>query len=275
MYYLKCDSCDLLNEVKSEYLTFCSSCGRKFDNSFMLWKSDNPSKSFDEYLKEVCFDPENVPLQNRDTKPFSVKLLILRLAAAVAGILILMMIIVFWKDYTKKIFDKPLDKLASKEWSIQGCGSSGLNIESPVKLGKSNNLIKKIDPETRKYVVLAESFEGSYGSNLFIIMNAVTFVPDVETSLRGAANGAISEIQSQKGIKNFVYSESQLERSGLTGILQMGNYLRKGKKYGFYNTVFTRGQQSWQVQVVFNTTEKAGEQIARRIINSIFIATPI
>jgi hypothetical protein len=59
MYYLKCNKCGHFNEIKTEYLTFCSNCGTKLENNFPDWKRKNPDKSFEEHQQIFC-TTENV-----------------------------------------------------------------------------------------------------------------------------------------------------------------------------------------------------------------------
>lgn len=54
MAYLRCQNCGFLNEVKSEYLVFCTSCNKKISNNFNDWHVRNPEKTFDEYKSLVC-----------------------------------------------------------------------------------------------------------------------------------------------------------------------------------------------------------------------------
>jgi hypothetical protein len=54
MHYLNCNKCRHANEVKTEYLTFCSNCGKKLENNFPDWKRKNPERSFEEFKNSVC-----------------------------------------------------------------------------------------------------------------------------------------------------------------------------------------------------------------------------
>lgn len=38
MHYLRCNNCGHFNEVKTEYLTFCSKCNKKLNNSYGEWR---------------------------------------------------------------------------------------------------------------------------------------------------------------------------------------------------------------------------------------------
>ncbi|WP_320019299.1 hypothetical protein [Labilibaculum manganireducens] len=54
MHYLKCNNCGHLNELKSEYMTFCTKCSKKLENNYSDWKNRNSDRSFDEYKQVVC-----------------------------------------------------------------------------------------------------------------------------------------------------------------------------------------------------------------------------
>src|SRR5262245_13035097 len=70
MYYLRCTNCGHLNEVKTEYLTFCSNCNKKLENNFSDWHKRNSNKSFADYQAEVCISEESkMQLEASEVKP--------------------------------------------------------------------------------------------------------------------------------------------------------------------------------------------------------------
>ncbi|MUP39139.1 hypothetical protein [Labilibaculum euxinus] len=54
MHYLKCNNCGHLNELKSEYMTFCTKCSKKLENNYSDWKIRNSDQSFDEFKQVMC-----------------------------------------------------------------------------------------------------------------------------------------------------------------------------------------------------------------------------
>lgn len=54
MYFLKCAKCGYFNEVKTEYLVFCSNCHKKLDPNYSDWIRINPDKSFDDFTQKFC-----------------------------------------------------------------------------------------------------------------------------------------------------------------------------------------------------------------------------
>ncbi len=65
IYYLKCQNCEFLNEVKTEYLTLCSNCGSRLHNSYRSWALEfkNQGKTFEDYKKEVCISQQQLDEQ--------------------------------------------------------------------------------------------------------------------------------------------------------------------------------------------------------------------
>lgn len=54
MHYLKCNNCGHYNEVKTEYLVFCSNCNKKLDNNYSDWTKRNSDKTFDDFKQQFC-----------------------------------------------------------------------------------------------------------------------------------------------------------------------------------------------------------------------------
>ena len=68
MYFLKCSNCGHLNEVKTEYLTFCKRCNKVLKNNFSDWFKANPEKSFDDFKQMICTTEAN-ETKKSDSKP--------------------------------------------------------------------------------------------------------------------------------------------------------------------------------------------------------------
>ena len=72
MHYLKCNNCEHLNEVKTEYLFFCSNCNKKLNNNYSDRIKSNSDKSFDDF-KQVNCTMEKVETAKITPKPKKVK----------------------------------------------------------------------------------------------------------------------------------------------------------------------------------------------------------
>ena len=67
-----------MNEMKSEYVVFCTSCGQKLENNFTNWQRRNPGGTFDEYKQDACFAENQLPpkLPAKKNRPLKQKILI-------------------------------------------------------------------------------------------------------------------------------------------------------------------------------------------------------
>jgi hypothetical protein len=64
MHFLKCTNCGFLNEVKTEYLTFCTLCNMKLSNNFREWRIKHQSKSFIDFQVEICISQIQLDREN-------------------------------------------------------------------------------------------------------------------------------------------------------------------------------------------------------------------
>ncbi len=60
MYFLKCNKCGHFNEVKTDYMKFCSSCNKKLDNNYTDWQVYNPDKTSEDFKRLVCISEEEM-----------------------------------------------------------------------------------------------------------------------------------------------------------------------------------------------------------------------
>jgi len=59
MHFIKCSNCGHFNEVKTEYLIFCSQCNKKLEKNYTDWSKRNSDKSFDDYKQLICTTETN------------------------------------------------------------------------------------------------------------------------------------------------------------------------------------------------------------------------
>lgn len=121
MYFLKCNHCSHLNEVKSEYLIFCSNCKKKLENNYSDWQRRNPEKTFDDYKQLICISETDI--QRSNIKPKSNKKAIIvsvvSIAALALGFVIFYTIAQIGSDklfalFNKQVYDKVMIEMASE-----------------------------------------------------------------------------------------------------------------------------------------------------------------
>lgn len=76
MYFLKCDKCGYFNEVKTDYLIFCSSCNKKIASNYTDWQVRNPDQKNDDFKRLICVSEDEVKkniVKEKPNKPKGLK----------------------------------------------------------------------------------------------------------------------------------------------------------------------------------------------------------
>ena len=196
-YFLKCNNCGHLNEVKSEYLIFCSGCNKKLDNNFTNWQRTNSGKSFDDFKKMVCVSGDEIQKTIPDVKSKKPKGLKYWIGFTV-GFAIFYAIGQFGGEAIVKFFksEKTSKEVLDQKWIKQTYGDYGLTVETPIKLIKGDlplpdnvkNLIDKMDV-----------YQYTTAKGFLIFITSVKYNPSVGSlNLQGAADGSINEIKMKR-----------------------------------------------------------------------------
>lgn len=271
MHYLKCNKCGHLNEVKSEYLIFCSKCDKKLENNFSNWHESNSDKTLDDFKSLMCVTAEEIPQKKtryKWAKPQSLKfwlgfVITFSIFYAVGQYGGSSLAKLFRSDYTSK-------DILTQKWVKETYDYYGFSFETPVKLEKDSlplpdnikNLIERIDSYTNKKT-----------SGLMIAVNCSKYKPIIgKGSLEGAANGSINEIKQKSGDPNFSYTEERISHGQIPGFIQKGSYKMNGEDVEFTNVGFLMNLNMWQLIVLHRKDDEVGRQAAKRIVESIAIA---
>ena len=271
-YYLKCINCGNLSEVKSEYLTFCSTCGKKLDTNFRDWQQKNPNQTLDDFKTRICITNNDIPDKTKQKKWVVPSFLIYWLAFVafmsglyLAGNLVDVSLLSFLNP------DKTPLEILGEQWVSETYGNYGLNVETPVKMTRTELQL----PDNLRGVIDEMDTYGYQSSKVFyIIINSIKYKPVIGSiNLQGAANGSVNKVRIEKGVTNFKYTEEHVLQGEIQGFLQKGSYKQNNTDIAFINAGYGEGLHLWQVSVGYLLNDNPGEKIAERIIQSIIIDT--
>lgn len=99
-------------------------------------------------------------------------------------------------------------------------------------------------------------------------VTTITYVPDVNVDLKGAADGAVNNISHTDGVSDMKSTRTDTAISGLKAILVSGDFKRKGHSGEIRMLIFGKGQQMWMVQTVYEANDK-NRADAKRVIDSV------
>ncbi len=275
-YYLKCEHCGHLNEIKTSYLVFCEQCGKKMAGNFSNWKMTHYGKTFEDYQKEVCITDQDIakaePAKPRPAKKLSGR----QLAGILAGIALVVVIGFGTSLLVNKYFFPDLEKYMDTEWTEQTCGTLGLRLDAPIRLKKSNEMEEQFPDEARDMILSIESYQTSVmNRKLYIMANSIRYQPEIKLSLEGALQGAIEEMQNRPKVTDFQRDISPVRRGEVTGGLVSGKWKEGKDLIGYRMLIFIKGNVMWQVMVGYDYTDRYGREIADRIVKSVQITPDI
>lgn len=270
MFYLKCNNCGHLNEVKSEYLIFCTNCNKKLENNFSIWQKRNPEKTLDDFKKLICVSEEEIQLSNQNVKSNKPKGLKFWIGFSVT-FTIMYAIGHFGGEAIVKFFksEKTSKEVLDQKWIRETYGEYGLTVETPVKLTKGN---LPIPDNIKQFIEKMDVYNYMSVKGFKLMINSIKYKPEVGTlDLQGAANGSVNEIKMQQGVTDFDYTEDYIYKEDIPGFIQNGKFKHSGVDVEFINTGFAKGLNVWQVLVIFQTDDEVGRIASKRVIESIEI----
>jgi hypothetical protein len=271
MNYLSCQHCGHYNALRSEFLTFCESCGKKLPNTFAEWKQKNPEGSFEAFQREVAiYVEEEMPAKpgwmQQYLWPAGRRGLILGVVlvfafVAVAGTYFGKQAMVTWA------YPKMEKSWLYSSWQTVTIGRQAIEISTPVHLSVND---KTLPQELRSMLDYAKNYRNREDKGMQISVDMYSYRESVSNSLEEATTGAAKEIQAEEGISDLQYTSNPLPQTNIQGVLQEGSMVYKGAvKLSFYNLVMVRGQHRWLVNIRYRSDDPNGQEVAKRIFNSV------
>ena len=270
MHFLKCINCGHLNEVKSEYLIFCTSCNKKLENNYSEWRKENPKKDLESYKQLICVSDEEIKESVAKVKSNNPKAIKYGIGVAIAFALFYA-IGQFGGEYIQQIFnyEKTSEEILNQDWIRETYGSFGLTVETPNKMTKTDI---PLPDNIRELIEVMDVYEYMSEKGFKVVINSLQYNVSIGLlNLQGAANGSVAEMQKQPGVTDFNYSEEEIFKDEKPGFLQTGTYKHKGIGIEFINAGFANELVYYQVMVAYQSIDDVGRIAAKRVIESIEI----
>jgi len=163
------------------------------------------------------------------------------------------------------------EDLLVSDWQLLTYGDPPMTIQSPAPL---NPITLQLPPQVRRYIDQMHTYAFEEGSDLSIMISTVTYLPEINPDLKGAARGAIVEMRARKGISDVAFKEEPYYLANLTGILQHGTFRHDGDAYDFSNLMFVYNKSLMQMMVSFRSGDEDGQAIRDRLLKSLRISIP-
>ncbi|WP_343305902.1 hypothetical protein AAHN97_02040 [Chitinophaga niabensis] len=264
MYYLKCGYCAEHSPLKSEYITFCDHCSKKFPFNYADWKVQHPNSTFAAYEMEIGV-PEakyEAIMKKRRRQGFDLR----KKTALITSIVVLIACSTLGAYYGPalvKMFQEPavpVTMLNTDNWrTFRG---NMLQIQTPLSLSPVS---VKDQPNMR-----LKAFKGgSTGEGLVIRMDEVVYLADNYIGLELASKEAANQLSREEGVSQFTYTEKPVIILGQQAILQHGSYIYKqSSPIEFNSLVAVKGGTRVQLLVTHRGNDETGRKIAEKVMGS-------
>ena len=273
MYKLKCNHCGHLNEVNSEYLTFCINCNKKLKNSFHEWKKTNLDKTFEDYKLSECIDEdlqlEKIRNLKKRNKRWNTRLVALLLFLGLFFGLTFTLIH-FKKDKLLNFLvslSNSSDDILDREWEKKAYYDLHFYLETPFK---PDTITLPYPDQVKSIILSTAAYTVDENAGAFkMLLNYIEYNAKIPLSFDDAIQGSINSIENQPGASDLSSSISPYTLKGKKASMVTGTIKKYGIQYKFFMLIFASENQLSQIIVEFHENDKNAEKASDRIFNSL------
>ncbi len=157
------------------------------------------------------------------------------------------------------------DSLDRTGWVVKGYGTNPVSIAVPKPLVSMGD---QVPESARKFIVRNETFSGIHGDDFQMIVNTIEYESTVPVDLNAIAVSAADQIRNDVAVSHFKLKETPITVSGQSGIRQDGKLFRDGLIHYWCNSLVQRGQEVYQVMVMYPETYALGPGDAEAMMGS-------
>ncbi|MGE7776755.1 hypothetical protein ACQKLP_18665 [Chitinophaga sp. NPDC101104] len=266
MNYMKCQHCTEYSALKSEYLTFCDHCGKKFPVIYKDWLAHHPDGNLDAFgLENGISGEEFAALERR--KERKAHFTLRKKATLAFGIVCFVAVLglsFLYGPYLMAFFREPRVSptlLQADQWrTFKG---HLIRIQTPLSLRPES-------PDDRPNMRRKAFQAGGRAEGIMIRMEESVFLAQASVVLEEAAQRTAREMEIKPGVSRFSYTSRELQVDGQPALLQQGTYvLQETSPVAFQSLVFVKGGSQVQLLVTHSADDPAGKQTADKIMTSI------
>lgn len=268
MNYMKCQHCSGYSALKSEYLTFCDACGKKFPVIYKDWLAQHPDGSLEAFGREFGIsEADYATLERRKARKNGITgRRKLTLVAAIAVFIICTGLSFLYGPYLMAVFREPrvsASLLEEAQWrTFRG---HLIRMQSPLSLRPES-------PEDRPNMRTKAFQAGGKTDGIVIRMEESVYLSQSSVLLETAAQQTARRMETRSGVSRFSYTSRELQIDGQTALFQQGSYvLRETAPMAFHSLIFVRGGSQVQLLVTHAADDATGKQAADKIMTSVHL----
>jgi hypothetical protein len=242
-------------------------------------------------IPEVVEDNDELALWNEQQKEIArlqklkkqKRVRIISTIGIVLGMLLIFILgLIYFKgfDYVKDNFlGHPTKDLVEGEWVYSEYGNPGVRIETP-KVLKRMDVNKMLPKEALKAIKSTQMFGyGSMFDDFYTLVTTTTFKQEGTIDLDKSIEGSLKAME-MRGAQNIVVKTDDFgTQKGITGRKAYGTMImfdavrKKSEKMYYELLVFGQNGGLQQIIIMHRESDKYGDQIAERMLNSVELQT--
>ncbi len=221
----------------------------------------------DEFGKEVVVESKE-DLKSKTTKKR--RLIAVLIAVVLVLIIAISTVSYYGFKYVKDTFvGHPTKELLEGDWYHSSYGFPTIGLETPIILKAIDS---DIPPEARQMLLSNANFSyGSLLSGFYVMLTTVEVQEQVPLEQENIITNTVKMIESQEGVRDFVYEEEEVTISENKGVKLTGTLVLNADKMQFEQYIFIKDNTLRQITIVRKKKDTYAKEIQERIEKSILI----
>ncbi|MEG1664601.1 MAG: hypothetical protein RR066_00750 [Mucinivorans sp.] len=271
-YYIKCNHCGRLVQLKSQYMVLCPECRHKMDNSYEAYRTKNPKASYQEYLSEVCVNSlamgglsEQRRITRRSGRSLNIKRLLLALTLAVVA----MGLVLSSMWLLRGVGDAAsIKSIMADNWRLNYYEDIHATLKFPFMLESSGD---SLATDSSMKVERINSRRWSKESVASITALCIDYVPDFGVDRTKGTEQVLQSIVSGNVLQGFQCIPSDYKIGTTDARMFSGSYLIETQAYEFRAVMVVSGDRLWYFMVAYLRSEPEGTLLAEKFFRGIVL----
>lgn len=288
MYYIKCNHCEALVEVKSQYMTFCPQCKHKMDNSFANWKLRNPQGDYKEYLGQVCVSGsavEGVRSQRQIGRLIgrgrAAKRMVVALGVALG---LTAVVIAGYVWISRATRGASITAIMDRTWKINYYEDLGVTLKFPHNMTVDGGDSSAYSPtaasamidsvamvDTTQVILSTVSRRWSSPGVIGVTATRIDYEPDFGVDREVATRQILMSMLQENDLKGFEFFRNDYSIPNIEGRSLAGSYLLGVEAFEFRALMAQHNNTVWYFMVAYPRSTPEGGLVAERFFKGILI----
>lgn len=270
-HYIKCDKCNNLVELKSQYMVLCPSCKHKMGNSFPAWSNLNGDKSFNDFIASECVSDDalvGIKQQKRITsmvrKSKAFKLALFSFLGAILTTIIVLLIVWGLKGVNS---ERSIRTVLNDNWKINYYEDINATVKFPFILQPVlDTTYAVVDTANQIKHIVARQWVKPEVCNVTAIK---VEYHEKEANRNDATSQILQSIIAQNGMQAFQFIPSDYNLGSTQARMLSGSYLVETLLTEFRAVMITQNTTAWYFMVAYPSSMPEGTLLAEKFFKNI------